>query len=248
MRKACSHLVILVPIGGIGAIRPTFSDIDAREVLMGGGFQGPPHFRWGLWLKKKQMQVLIRTHLSHFLAAILAMSVVVREEGDLVNTIHRFTLEQWGTILGLVVALLALVTYIWKSKMQSKMHFSRHFFHLAIVAGGAFLTWLYWSQLWTIAQKIPFRQWGIFLLALATILAAAWEFFGNKLSVSPQEVRFALGVRGLLEELQNFCFTGNCTNNTSLADFLKKFLGITSFVSGGHFQVESDFMLSAAGW
>lgn len=40
---------------------------------MSTGFQGGSHFRWGLWIKKKQTQVLVRTELSHIFATILAV-------------------------------------------------------------------------------------------------------------------------------------------------------------------------------
>jgi len=47
----------------------------------------------------------------------------------------------------------------------------------------------------------------IVVLTLGTIGGAFWEFFGNKLSMGPQETRFVAAMRKLLIELEQFTYS-----------------------------------------
>lgn len=104
---------------------------------------GSKFWRFGIWVAKKKLQVFVRSHLSHVLAATLALLVLYREREEL---LHMFSRQRHVSGLG----------------------------------------------------------WLVLLVTAGTMAAALWEFWGNKLTTSPQEVAFLQGIRSLLFELEKF--------------------------------------------
>lgn len=138
------------------------------------------------WARKKKLQIFIRSHLSHTLALLLAVSVLLRELPEV----------------------------------------SGKFFHPG-----------------------EMRPWDIFIISITavTVIAALWEFGGNKLATSPQEIRFVLGIRWLLARLEKFKreIEGGDYADTSkkLDDFFDFFLKVTSNTLCGKKDVDAGLML-----
>lgn len=93
-------------------------------------------------------------------------------------------------------------------------------------------------------------MWFLFIIALVigTILAAIWELKGNKLDVSEQEKRFALGMKALLleiEKLKQEILKANTkeTVNSLYETFIDFFLKTTSNILCGEQSVHAGLML-----
>lgn len=149
-------------------------------MAIGGG----KFWRYGVWVAKKKIQVFVRAHLSHVLALALAIMVIVRERGELLQ-IGRSPHHIGG--FGLLV--------------------------FAVTAG--------------------------------TIVAAIWEFFGNKLTTSPQEIRFLQGIRSLLYELEKFGYGKDriADPQDRLVQFVEGFLEVACNTLCGHRHVDGALMV-----
>ena len=141
-------------------------------------------FRYLLWWCWKNLQILVRSHLSHVFALCLGVLVVIRE----------------------------------------------------------------FDVLWPIAKLQHFpdnEQMLIVILTLGTIGGAIWEFFGNKLSMAPQETRFVAAMRTLLIELEKFTYNRGPQSKTPeerLVDFTDGFIAATSEAMCGKKTVHAGFM------
>jgi hypothetical protein len=158
----------------------------------------------------------------------------------------------------------------WSKKKNRIIWFRSKFAHSLAISLAIFSMFRegfehYWKaseqtiQEWILTNCFPhgetiilFLSWGwlIFILALifATIGAALWELFGNKLDVSEQEKRFALGMKILLskiEELKHSISKSNDvdTVNEIFLGFIDEFLRITSKVLCGEKHVHAGLML-----
>src|SRR5271170_1044410 len=86
------------------------------------------------WILKKKLQSVRRTHLSHILAIVLLILVVVREWPEITRMLLGYSLP---TFFGFLILVIVTLTYI----------------------------------------------------------TAGWELFGDKLTTSPQELRFHWGAK-----------------------------------------------------
>jgi hypothetical protein len=159
----------------------------SREKLLmsiGGG----RYIRYAVWIWRKKAQVFIRTHLSHVLALVLAITVLLREEKD----------------LGFIA----------------------------------------FSGRWPTSF-----QWLVLVLTLGTLAAALWEFFGNKLSSSKQEIRFVQGIRSLLFELEKFAHGEDRTAEPDkrLIEFIDGFLEVACSTLCAHCRVDAGLMVKLPG-
>src|SRR5205085_7341012 len=97
------------------------------------------------------------------------------------------------------------------------------------------------------SNKMHLWHWFILLLTLGTVIAAGWEFFGNKLATSPQEIRFVLGIRSLLTQLEKFKRDIEKLSydeiRTRLDDYFAFFLKVTSTTLCGKKDVAGGLML-----
>lgn len=59
------------------------------------------------------------------------------------------------------------------------------------------------ASIFVFFAKIEFL---IVTITVITILAAGWELVGNKLTTSPQEIRFVTAMRSLLPSLQKLTY------------------------------------------
>jgi hypothetical protein len=83
-------------------------------------------------------------------------------------------------------------------------------------------------------------------LLIATIVAAIWEIWGNKLSTSPQEIRFLRGMRSLLLEMEAMVFAGKMSQEEAgkrFDEFVRGFLRITSSTLCAHEEVDAGLMM-----
>jgi hypothetical protein len=92
--------------------------------------------------------------------------------------------------------------------------------------------------------KITFWKAGILSLTVGTILAAAWEIFGNKLATSPQEVNFLAAIRLLREQLEALrsAKSAGTLNKEHVDRFAGDFLKLTSETLCGNKKVHACLM------
>jgi hypothetical protein len=89
----------------------------------------------------------------------------------------------------------------------------------------------------------------ILVLIVGTIGGALWEFFGNKLSMAPQETRFVNAMRMLLIELEKFTYGSvdeNKTPQERLIEFTDGFIAATCKAMCGKKTVHAGLMYKPA--
>jgi hypothetical protein len=105
-----------------------------------------------------------------------------------------------------------------------------------------------------IYYNLPFLQnfnvWKVFIVGVAvlTVAAAIWEFLGNKLATSPQEVRFIAGMDTLLHEFHKFQRKLDSAINEKssarlLQEFLCELLKTSSAILCGNHNIDVALML-----
>jgi hypothetical protein len=87
--------------------------------------------------------------------------------------------------------------------------------------------------------------WLIAFGTVATAVAALWEIYGNKLSTSPQEVRFLATMRLMLFELEKFShgIRNELNLEQRLEQFISDFLDFTTATLCGHKRVDGCLMI-----
>jgi hypothetical protein len=138
------------------------------------------------WVKKKRLQIFLRSHLSHVLALFLALLVMFRERHDL-------------------------------------------------------------YEVWLHPSSTTFWHVFVIFITICTLLAAIWEFSGNKLATTPQDIRFVLAIRSLLTQLEKFkremekkAFPERVNRFTDFSDL---FLKLTSNTLCGKKEVAGGLMI-----
>jgi len=211
---------------------------------------GGPDIRWAIWLRKKKVQVFVRTHLSHLLAVALAFLVFVREvwSGDLCAALASLSGIQWLLLLYLAGAVVALLRLGWTVYM--KQHSARSVvFHIIVVGLAIYLAYGHGVSLLEAMADISPLLWLVTILTVGTFGTAVWELVGNKLSTSPQEILFSCGMHLLMERLENFCFDSddNMNDKELYEGMIKEFLNITSETLCGPNKVNAGLMLDSGG-
>ncbi|MGC2468041.1 MAG: hypothetical protein WA517_22815 [Candidatus Acidiferrum sp.] len=212
---------------------------------MNQAISGGSPFRWVLWKIKKNCQFMVREHLSHALAGILALLIVIREFANLKTTLQSLSAFEWVILGVMLIAPIVFCWYCWICTMQKRV---RRLKHVAVVIGLAAVIYLAWKSLGDLGRamaRIPVLDWLVLATVVGTIVAALWEFFGNKLRSSPQEVRFTSGLYYLLTILENFTFEthGDVITRDPL---LEKFLEISRDTLCGDRKVDACIMLPTA--
>lgn len=153
-------------------------------------------------------------------------------------------------IAGGQTAFRSLLWWCWKNfQILVRSHLS-HVFALCL---GVLVVIREFDVLWPIAkfQHFPGREeMLIVILTLGTIGGALWEFFGNKLSMAPQETRFVATTRKLLIELEKFTYGRGPQNKTPeerLVDFTDGFIAATSEAMCGKKTVHAGLMWNPKG-
>jgi hypothetical protein len=100
-----------------------------------------------------------------------------------------------------------------------------------------------------LAHWPPTIELPVALLALGTVLAAAWELKGNKLELSHEQARFLVAMRSLFSELGKFCYGKDREPDLTkrLDQFVDSFLNITSYSLLGKERVESVLAMKLPG-
>jgi hypothetical protein len=85
----------------------------------------------------------------------------------------------------------------------------------------------------------------VLVIICATVAALAWEHWGNKLTTSPQEVRFVAAMHSLLQRLEKFMYGLDRIQDPTerLQDFIAFFLDVTAGTLCGRKVVDSGLML-----
>jgi hypothetical protein len=136
------------------------------------------------WIRKKQLQAFIRTHLSHVLAIILLILVIIRELPEIKGLLFDFVVPTPFTLLILIIVGL-------------------------------------------------------------TFVACLWELFGNKLTTSPQELRFHWGAKRALKRLEalHFELLDSTSDPQSVFEsFLIEVLEIAANTFSGRLRVDAGVM------
>lgn len=221
---------------------------------MSSGFGGGKYFRYAVWIFKKKLQVWVRSHISHTLALSLGLLVVFRERSELALIIQRISSreipsQEWWLVAWLAFLVILLCCYLallWRGQLTPKIVL------LTLTGGvaGAYCISREFSHLPGLVARSPAPfEWLVLFITLGTIVAALWESFGNKLSTSEQEIRFAQGMRVLLNELEKFCYGKDRISDSSqrLDEFLNGFMQITSTTICSHRKVDAGFMIKMPG-
>jgi len=142
------------------------------------------HVRTLRWMIRKNIQIVLRSHLSRVFAIVLGILVIIREQEALSHLIRL------NPSPGKDDYLILFVTFL-------------------------------------------------------TIAAALWELRGNKLSTSPQEVRFVRAMRTLLIELEKFIsdIDKGHVPVDRLDEFINNFLEATCHALCGNKLVDGGFMV-----
>lgn len=194
-------------------------------------FGGGRFFGYARWITKKKAQVLGRTHLSHVFAILLGALTVYREWPLFLSIYSSFSFSNHLLmILGVALGILGLIL-------------------IPLRFGGWELGVLLLTITCLIVGLVSFVffskvEFLIVTITLITILAAIWELVGNKLTTSPQEIRFVTAMRSLLPSLQKLTYGEDREPDLEkrLNGFLEGFLEVTSKTLCGKTQVDAGFM------
>jgi hypothetical protein len=139
----------------------------------------------------------------------------------------------------------SLLWWCWKNfQILARSHLS-HFFAFFL---GVAVVIREWDHLVPIVklEHLPNRyEVLIVVLTLGTIGGAFWEFFGNKLSMGPQETKFVAAMRKLLIELEQFTYNRGpqtTTPDNRLIAFIDGFIDATAEAMCGNKTVHAGFM------
>jgi hypothetical protein len=207
----------------------------------------PPYPRWYTWMLKKQAQVIVRAHLSDILALVLAVLVVIRERTELLAIGAQLSFGQWVLLLFLVAATAVCVTCAGLVVLRPRRRWpliSLACALLLIVLSCYFRG----TSLLAAVKTVGCANWLIIVVIIGTVGAAVWEFFGNKLTSSPQEIRFAAGIRGLLDRTERYKLdvraeADKTKRNTLLENLLPEFLELSGTTLCGNKKVTARLML-----
>src|SRR5713101_5810755 len=93
--------------------------------------------------------------------------------------------------------------------------------------------------------------WQVLILMITggTVAAALWEVFGNKLTTSPQEVRFVCAMRALLYEMEKFVAGKDRVTDPGdrLVKFCEGYLEIVCQTICGKARIDGGLMVKLAG-
>lgn len=163
------------------------------------GFGGDKFLFYTLWIYKKKVQVFRRTHLSNFLALLLAVLAFYREWPEL-RRMAQLVKDDWPHV--------------------GQMIQSGHVGFIDIL---------------------------ILIIIVATVGAFIWETWGNKLTTSPQEIRFVTAMRLLLQEMEKFIYGKDREPDPDkrLEQFIDAFFKVTCNTLCGKKSVHGGLMLEA---
>jgi hypothetical protein len=169
--------------------------------------ESDPFERWHYWLRKKRVQVRVRTHLSLALAFLLAILVVCREWSELAKAALLLSPPQWILGILLIATPVFVVRFRWIYIIRQHIGVGEWLLLFAVIAAVAFCSIQYGKGLVnrvTMADGADLLELLVLIITFGTFGAAFWEFFGDKLSSSHRDAEFALHVRRLLRLLDIF--------------------------------------------
>lgn len=203
--------------------------------------------RYACWASKKMGQVLFRRHISHVLAFLLGIGIIVREWDIFVTQGPSWI--SWIFILNALACPMLLFVSV-RDLAPSRRTLSLVFraIDLALIGAIAFTLWFARARFriaLTDFGRVRFTTWLIMLLALGTIVACGWEFFGNKLSTSEQDVRFVYTVREMLVALEKFCYGADRLPdpNARLNEFIQSMVQVTANTFEGYDRACAGYMM-----
>ena len=201
-------------------------------------------FRWGLWVKQKQLLLLIRTHLSHFFAVTLAVLVLGREFEEIQRVLLLRKAVDWLLLIYFTTAAYIIIYYGWLMIMRKSLKWYTHFLGVSTFVCACVIGAVFGTTLRGAFKEVAPIQWLILTVTLGTLFATIWEFVGDKITTSPQEIWFSVGIRSMLLQLENFCFHQDSERDAlSLDALLDSFLITTQTTLCGNRHVEAGFML-----
>lgn len=159
---------------------------------------------------------------------------------------YGFRIGEYSKRLGKAVTefLLKLLWIIWKEgqvlyRSRLSLVLSSVLAILVVYREREELSSIMWGLLSFTHWPGWFPDMFILILTLLTIAAAIWEIKGDKLSTSPQEVRFAIAIHNLLILLEKF---GYGQEEITLDKFISDFLEITRKTLCGKKNIDCGLM------
>lgn len=135
----------------------------------------------------------------------------------------------------------------WISKKKVQVFLRTYLSHILALALAFLALYREWPELTLMFQTghVGFIQILILVIIAATIGAAIWELWGNKLTTSPQEIRFVTAMRLLLQELEKFIYGQDHLKDPDkrLEQFIDAFLEVTCNTLCGKKTVDGGVML-----
>jgi hypothetical protein len=142
--------------------------------------------------------------------------------------------------------------FIWVAKKKTQVFIRAYLSHVLALTLAVMVTVREWGEFSKISLSIHqpnISGFDLFVFAItaATFGAAIWEFFGNKLTTSPQESRFLKGIRAQLFELEKFAYGNDRTVDPTdrLAEFVEGFLDVASNTLCAHRHVDGGLMVES---
>lgn len=136
----------------------------------------------------------------------------------------------------------------WSKKKRLAIFLRSHLSHIFALVLAILVLIREIPEMGVVFHPSNIQLWHIFILGItgATIIAAYWEFRGNRLATTPQEIRFVLGIRSLLTQLEKFkreiigkSFSDKFDN---LSDFCSLLLKVTSNTICGKKEIAGGLM------
>lgn len=138
----------------------------------------------------------------------------------------------------------------WIAKKKLQVFVRKYMSHVFAIALGALVLIRENESAAQRLARFPVL-WQVLILMITggTVAAALWELFGNKLTTSPQEVRFVRAMRALLHEMERFLAGKDREPNAAdrLAEFCDGFLEIVCHTICGKVRIDGGLMIKLPG-
>jgi hypothetical protein len=158
------------------------------------------------------------------------------------QTVRRASTEIWD----------AVCFYSWLAKKNLQSFKRTHLSHVLATVLAVLVVFREWPEVSRMLgkQELPNPLgWLIVLLIVLTWFAFRWELSGDKLTTSPQELRFHYGAKLLLRHLEDLVLEGEFVTSPEMRfdKFVKLLLEIASDTFSVKYQVDAGLMVKQSG-
>jgi hypothetical protein len=205
--------------------------------------EGGPDTLWPIWNLAKRISLNVQAHLSAFLALTIVIIMVVRESAELRDLGHE---PRWLLFVFLAVGIWFSARYVWLLYMPVKLRWQGHVLYSLTFAMTLVSAVVFGPSLLDLYHSGRFRL-VIVVLAAATILAALWEVFGDKLSSSHRDIWFSVAMREAIRQFDEVLTREQPMSKDELIDWYLNFLDwVLEYASAalcGRKRVQAGFLI-----